>query len=73
LQDLEELIAASGYVGPVIFASSYAAATVLLFPASLLTLAAGYLFGRCGSQAAAWPNNILLLHDVSNLPLEQLH
>eukprot|EP00775_Hariotina_reticulata_P006553 gene6553-6781_t len=44
-QDLEELIAASGYVGPVIFASSYAAATVLLFPASLLTLAAGYLFG----------------------------
>jgi hypothetical protein len=45
-QDLEDLIAASGYLGPLIFAGSYAAATVLLFPASLLTLGAGYLFGE---------------------------
>jgi hypothetical protein len=45
-QDLEDIIAASGYLGPLIFAGSYAAATVLLFPASLLTLGAGYLFGK---------------------------
>jgi uncharacterized membrane protein YdjX (TVP38/TMEM64 family) len=45
LQDLEELIASSGAVGPLIFVGAYAAATVLLFPASLLTLGAGYLFG----------------------------
>lgn len=46
LQDLEDLIAASGYLGPLIFTGAYATATVLLFPASLLTLAAGYLFGE---------------------------
>lgn len=45
MQDLEELIAASGYLGPLIYAGSYTVATVLLFPASILTLAAGYLFG----------------------------
>lgn len=45
VQDLEDLIAASGYLGPLIYAGSYTVATVLLFPASILTLAAGYLFG----------------------------
>ncbi|WIA15201.1 hypothetical protein OEZ85_001881 [Tetradesmus obliquus] len=45
VKDLEDLIAASGYLGPLIYAGAYAAATVLLFPASLLTLGAGYLFG----------------------------
>lgn len=45
VHDLEDLIAASGYLGPVIFAGAYTSATVLLFPASVLTLAAGYLFG----------------------------
>jgi uncharacterized membrane protein YdjX (TVP38/TMEM64 family) len=49
---LEDVIAASGYLGPLIFAGSYAAATVLLFPASLLTLGAGYLFGEQQSTAA---------------------
>jgi uncharacterized membrane protein YdjX (TVP38/TMEM64 family) len=32
-------------VGPLVFITAYALATVLLFPASLLTLAAGALFG----------------------------
>jgi uncharacterized membrane protein YdjX (TVP38/TMEM64 family) len=44
-QDLEDLISRSGYLGPLIFIGAYAGATVLLFPASLLTLGAGYLFG----------------------------
>ena len=35
----------SGLLGPVIFIAVYAVATVLLFPASVLTLAAGALFG----------------------------
>jgi uncharacterized membrane protein YdjX (TVP38/TMEM64 family) len=42
---LEDLIQAAGPLGPVIFVFAYAAATVLLVPASLLTLAAGFLFG----------------------------
>lgn len=47
VHDLEDLITASGYLGPVIYAGAYTTATVLLFPASVLTLAAGYLFGEC--------------------------
>ena len=35
----------SGLLGPVVFITVYAVATVLLFPASVLTLAAGALFG----------------------------
>ena len=35
----------SGLLGPAAFIAIYAAATVLLFPASVLTLAAGALFG----------------------------
>jgi hypothetical protein len=46
VHDLEDLIGASGYLGPVIYAGAYTASTVLLFPASVLTLAAGYLFGE---------------------------
>eukprot|EP00879_Flechtneria_rotunda_P025532 GHRR01027134.1.p1 GENE.GHRR01027134.1~~GHRR01027134.1.p1 ORF type:complete len:274 (+),score=50.15 GHRR01027134.1:225-1046(+) len=45
VEELQVLIASSEYLGPVIFAAAYALFTVLLFPASLLTLAAGYLFG----------------------------
>lgn len=46
VHDLEDLIEASGYLGPLIYAGAYTASTVLLFPASVLTLAAGYLFGE---------------------------
>lgn len=46
VHDLEDLITASAYLGPVIYAGAYTTATVLLFPASVLTLAAGYLFGE---------------------------
>lgn len=46
VHDLEDLITASGYLGPLIYAGAYTTATVLLFPASVLTLAAGYLFGE---------------------------
>ena len=42
---LEELIQSAGLLGPVIFVAAYVAATVLLVPGSLLTLAAGFLFG----------------------------
>lgn len=45
VHDLEDLIAASGYLGPLIYAAAYTTSTVLLFPASVLTLAAGFLFG----------------------------
>ncbi len=45
-QAVEALAAADSEVlGPVAFVVVYAAATVLLFPASVLTLAAGALFG----------------------------
>ena len=42
---LEQLIQDSGSAGPLIFVAAYVLATVLLVPGSLLTLAAGFLFG----------------------------
>lgn len=42
---LEDLIAGAGAAGPLIFIAAYVAATVLLVPGSVLTLAAGFLFG----------------------------
>lgn len=56
VQDLEALIAGSGPLGPLIFVAAYVAATVLLFPASLLTLGAGYLFGEgLQGRLPGWP------------------
>lgn len=57
-QDLEDLIAASGYLGPLIYAGAYTASTVLLFPASVLTLAAGYLFGESTTWVAGGMSHI---------------
>lgn len=42
---LQQLIASSGPLGPLLFIFAYAAAAVLLVPGSLLTVAAGFLFG----------------------------
>lgn len=43
-----------GTVGLVAFAALYAAATVLLLPAGLLTLAAGFAWGVAGGAVAVW-------------------
>lgn len=40
-------VTSSGWAGPAVFVGLYVAATVLLFPASVLTLAAGALYGGC--------------------------
>lgn len=45
VSSLEALVQAAGRLGPLIFIVAYAVATVLLVPASILTLAAGFLFG----------------------------
>ena len=45
LQVAVDLAASSGPAGPVIFISAYIIAAVLFIPGSVLTLAAGYLFG----------------------------
>ena len=42
---VEELSQEAGVWGPVYFGGAYTLATVLFFPASVLTLAAGYLYG----------------------------
>lgn len=42
---LESLIADAGPLGPVLFILAYAASAVALIPASVLTVAAGFLFG----------------------------
>jgi uncharacterized membrane protein YdjX (TVP38/TMEM64 family) len=42
---LEAAIAAAGPLGPILFIGAYILATVLLIPASVLTVAAGFLFG----------------------------
>ncbi|GFR44730.1 hypothetical protein Agub_g6056, partial [Astrephomene gubernaculifera] len=44
-------VASSGWLGPLVFVLLYVAATVLLFPASVLTLAAGALFGPLAGTA----------------------
>lgn len=48
---VEEMARDSGAWGPVYFGGAYALATVLFFPASVLTLAAGYLFGTVKGTA----------------------
>ena len=42
---LEQLVQDAGAAGPLVFIVAYVAATVLLVPGSVLTLAAGFLFG----------------------------
>ncbi|KAL3162294.1 hypothetical protein ABBQ32_009982 [Trebouxia sp. C0010 RCD-2024] len=44
-QAVERTATAAGSAGPLIFIGSYAIATVILVPASALTLAAGFLYG----------------------------
>lgn len=46
-----DLVAASGWLGPAVFVAAYIIATVLLVPASVLTLAAGALFGPVAGTA----------------------
>ena len=45
LGGVEGLVAGAGPAGPLVFIAAYAACTVLLVPGSVLTLAAGALFG----------------------------
>lgn len=45
IQAVETTVTAAGSAGPLIFIASYAIATVVLVPASALTLAAGFLYG----------------------------
>jgi uncharacterized membrane protein YdjX (TVP38/TMEM64 family) len=54
LPELTEWVGAQGAAAPLFFAVAYIAATVLLVPGSLLTLAAGALFGL-------WRGTIIVL------------
>lgn len=45
LGGVEEAVASAGALGPLLFIAAYVVATVLLVPGSVLTLAAGALFG----------------------------
>lgn len=51
LDAVEAAVVAAGPAGPLIFIGAYAVAAVALIPASLLTLAAGYLFGPLAGTA----------------------
>ncbi|KAG2486347.1 hypothetical protein HYH03_014928 [Edaphochlamys debaryana] len=44
-------VSGSGWLGPAVFVALYIAATVLLFPASVMTLAAGALYGPWAGTA----------------------
>ena len=45
-QDIQDLTNEGGFLAAALFAAAYVLATILLIPASVLTLAAGYIFGR---------------------------
>ena len=51
IQSVETTVTAAGSAGPIIFIASYAVATVVLIPASALTLAAGFLYGTIQGTA----------------------
>ncbi|KAK9821468.1 hypothetical protein WJX81_006627 [Elliptochloris bilobata] len=48
---LEAIVDASGAAGPAVYAGAYAVGTTLFFPAALLTLGAGYLWGPTTGMA----------------------
>ncbi len=54
LESLKASVADLGFVGMVIFALVYAAATVLMIPGSLLTLAGGAVFGLVPGFFTVW-------------------
>ena len=54
LESLNASVADLGFVGMVIFALVYAAATVLMIPGSLLTLAGGAVFGLVPGFFTVW-------------------
>ena len=53
-ETLQQWLAEAGAWAPLAFVALYAAATVLFLPGSVLTLAAGALFGIVGLGLVAW-------------------
>ena len=56
---LVEWVRAAGTLGVVVYALSYVLATVLLLPASLLTLAAGFIWGPIRGTALVSPTSVV--------------
>src|SRR5450631_4770541 len=50
---------AAGLGGALLFAGAYVLGTLLFFPGSVLTLAAGFLYGLVGGMAVVVPGSIL--------------
>eukprot|EP00897_Mesotaenium_endlicherianum_P009039 jgi/Mesen1/8163/ME000438S07275 len=51
LKEVPDLVDHAGPAGPLIFAAAYVASALLFLPASVLTVAAGYLFGTLKGTA----------------------
>ena len=56
--EFEAYVHSLGAIGPVIYALGYVALTVLLFPASFVTLGAGTLFGLRPVCLSLWSEPI---------------
>jgi uncharacterized membrane protein YdjX (TVP38/TMEM64 family) len=54
LHGLEDRIEGMGVFGGVVYFALYVVAALLFIPGSILTLAAGYLFGIAGGMAVVW-------------------
>jgi len=54
-EDVLHLMRSGGGAAPLLFAALYVLATVTLFPASVLTLAAGYVWGPVQGLLTVWP------------------
>jgi uncharacterized membrane protein YdjX (TVP38/TMEM64 family) len=58
MQRLAEWIEGAGLVGAVVYAATYVVATVLLLPASLLTLGAGFAYGPLAGTLLVSPVSV---------------
>ena len=56
---LVDYVRSAGAVGVAVFVVAYAVATVLLLPGSVLTLAAGFVYGVAGGVAVVWVSAVL--------------
>jgi uncharacterized membrane protein YdjX (TVP38/TMEM64 family) len=57
--ELVERLRSAGFAGALVFGLAYVVAVVAMFPASLFTMAGGYVYGPIWGVAVVWPVSTL--------------